>query len=88
MHFLCKCTQPPCPSAVDCFVSRPTEKTIFMLFMHTIAAILLFLNVLEIFHLGIRKIMRAFYEKSSREGIEDEKGPPFHLKKIFSAPAV
>ncbi|XP_057595975.1 gap junction alpha-10 protein [Hippopotamus amphibius kiboko] len=77
MHPLYKCTQPPCPNAVDCFVSRPTEKTIFMLFMHSIAAISLFLNVLEIFHLGIRKIMKAVYDKSSSEGIEDERGPPF-----------
>lgn len=83
MHLLYKCTQPqpPCPNAVDCFVSRPTEKTIFMLFMHSIAAISLFLNVLEIFHLGIRKIMRALYEKAGWEGMEDETGPPFHLKK-------
>lgn len=85
MHSLYKCTQPPCPNAVDCFVSRPTEKTIFMLFMYSIAAISLFLNVLEIFHLGIRKIMRALYDKSGNEGIEDERGPPFHLKK-YSVP--
>lgn len=39
MHPFYKCTQPPCPNAMDCFVSRPTEKTIFMLFMHIIAAI-------------------------------------------------
>lgn len=81
MHPLYKCSQPPCPNAVDCFVSRPTEKTIFMLFMHSIAAISLFLNILEIVHLGIRKIMRALNEKSSNEGIEDESGTPFHLKK-------
>ncbi|XP_019298410.1 gap junction alpha-10 protein [Panthera pardus] len=85
MHPLYKCTQPPCPNAVDCFVSRPTEKTIFMLFMHSIAAISLFLNVLEISHLGIRKIMRALYEKSSNEDIEDESGTPFHLKKYSVA---
>lgn len=85
MHPLYRCTQPPCPNAVDCFVSRPTEKTIFMLFMHSIAAISLFLNVLEIFHLGIRKIMRALYEKSSNEGIEKESGIPFHLKKYSVA---
>ncbi|XP_025718517.1 gap junction alpha-10 protein isoform X3 [Callorhinus ursinus] len=85
MHPLYKCTQPPCPNVVDCFVSRPTEKTIFMLFMHSIAAISLFLNVLEIFHLGIRKIMRAFYEKSSNEGTEDESSIPFHLKKYSVA---
>ncbi|KAF7475607.1 gap junction alpha-10 protein [Marmota monax] len=81
MRPLYKCTKPPCPNAVDCFVSRPTEKTIFMLFMHSIAAISLLLNILEIFHLGIRKIMRALYEKSSSGSIENERGPPFHLKK-------
>ncbi|XP_024587547.1 gap junction alpha-10 protein [Neophocaena asiaeorientalis asiaeorientalis] len=85
MHPLYKCTQPPCPNTVDCFVSRPTEKTIFMLFMHSIAAISLFLNVLEIFHLGVRKIMRALYDKSGSEGIEDERGPLFHLKKYSAA---
>ncbi|XP_029800092.1 gap junction alpha-10 protein [Suricata suricatta] len=85
MHPLYKCTQPPCPNEVDCFVSRPTEKTIFMLFMHNIAAASLFLNVLEIFHLGIRKIMRALYEKSSNEDIEDESGMPYHLKKYSVA---
>lgn len=56
MHPFYKCTQPPCPNAVDCFVSRPTEKTIFMLFMQSIAAISLLLNVLEIFHLGNRSM--------------------------------
>ncbi|XP_012493665.1 PREDICTED: gap junction alpha-10 protein [Propithecus coquereli] len=85
MHPLYKCTQPPCPNTVDCFVSRPTEKTIFMLFMHSIAAISLLLNILEIFHLGIRKIMRTLYKKSSSEGIENERGPPFHVKKYSVA---
>uniref|UniRef100_H0W4H1 Gap junction protein n=1 Tax=Cavia porcellus TaxID=10141 RepID=H0W4H1_CAVPO len=80
MQPLYKCTQPPCPNSVDCFVSRPTEKTIFMLFMHSIAAISLLLNILEIFHLGIRKIMRALYDQSSSGDIENERGPPFHLK--------
>lgn len=85
MHPLYRCIQPPCPNAVDCFVSRPTEKTIFMLFMHSIAAISLFLNVLEIFHLGNREIIRTLYEKPSKEGTEDENGPPFHSKK-YSVP--
>lgn len=85
MHSLYKCTHPPYPGAVDCFVSRPTKKTIFMPFMLSIAAIFLLLNVLEIFHLGIRKIRRAFYEKSGNEGIDDEKAPPLHLRK-YSVP--
>ncbi|ERE84003.1 gap junction alpha-10 protein [Cricetulus griseus] len=78
MQPLYKCTRSPCPNAVDCFVSRPTEKTIFMLFMHSIAAISLLLNILEIFHLGIRKIMRALDGKSSSGNTENETGPPFH----------
>ncbi|KAM6180674.1 LOW QUALITY PROTEIN: gap junction alpha-10 protein [Erethizon dorsatum] len=80
-----KCTQPPCPNGVDCSVSRPTEKTIFMIFMHSIAAISFLLNTLEIFHLGIRKFMRALYDQSSNGVIENDGGPPFHLKKYSGA---
>lgn len=53
---LYKCERFPCPNVVDCFVSRPTEKTVFMLFMLSIAAVSLFLNILEIIHLGCKKI--------------------------------
>ncbi|OWK01460.1 hypothetical protein Celaphus_00018957 [Cervus elaphus hippelaphus] len=60
---------------------RIQKKTIFMLFMHSIAAISLFLNILEIFHLGIRKIIKTLYDKSSSEGIEDDRRPPSHVKK-------
>uniref|UniRef100_A0A8D0EVY1 Gap junction protein n=1 Tax=Strix occidentalis caurina TaxID=311401 RepID=A0A8D0EVY1_STROC len=56
---LYKCTRPPCPNTVDCFVSRPTEKTIFMVFMNSIAAVSLFLNILEIAHLAPRRRGRA-----------------------------
>nr|VZQ70943.1 TPA: connexin N [Sorex araneus] len=81
MNPLYKCTQPPCPNVVDCFVSRPTEKTIFMLFMQSIAAVSLFLNGLEIFHLGIRKIIRAVHEKPGGDSTESEKGPQLALEK-------
>ncbi|NXF96897.1 CXA10 protein, partial [Eubucco bourcierii] len=59
MSPLYKCTRPPCPNTVDCFVSRPTEKTIFMVFMNSIAAVSLFLNILEIAHLGLKKIRKS-----------------------------
>ncbi|OWK63468.1 Gap junction alpha-10 protein [Lonchura striata] len=35
------------------------EKTIFMFFMNSIAAVSLFLNILEIAHLGIKKIQKS-----------------------------
>ncbi|XP_048414267.1 gap junction protein alpha 9a [Stegostoma tigrinum] len=52
---LYKCKRLPCPNIVDCFVSRPTEKSVFMLFMLCISAVSLFLNILEIIHLGCKK---------------------------------
>ncbi|XP_061699387.1 gap junction protein alpha 10 a isoform X2 [Syngnathoides biaculeatus] len=58
---LYKCESMPCPNSVDCYISRPTEKTIFMVFMIAIAGVSLFLNILEISHLGIRKIKKALF---------------------------
>ncbi|KAM8975458.1 gap junction alpha-9 protein [Pelodytes ibericus] len=56
---LYKCQRDPCPNVVDCFVSRPTEKTVFMLFMQCIAGVSLFLNILEIGHLGVKKVRKG-----------------------------
>ncbi|KAK0136215.1 Gap junction alpha-9 protein [Merluccius polli] len=58
---LYKCEREPCPNSVDCFVSRPTEKNIFLVFMLVIAGVSLFLNLLEIFHLGVKKIKDSLY---------------------------
>ncbi|XP_030580848.1 gap junction alpha-10 protein-like [Archocentrus centrarchus] len=58
---LYKCERLPCPNSVDCYISRPTEKTIFMVFMIAIAGVSLFLNILEISHLGVRKIKQVLH---------------------------
>lgn len=50
------CSQLPCPHNVDCFVSRPTEKTIFLLIMYTVSLLCLALNIWEMLHLGIGTI--------------------------------
>uniref|UniRef100_A0A3Q4I306 Gap junction protein n=1 Tax=Neolamprologus brichardi TaxID=32507 RepID=A0A3Q4I306_NEOBR len=64
---LYKCERLPCPNSVDCYISRPTEKTIFMVFMIAIAGVSLFLNILEISHLGIRKIKQVLYAERYTE---------------------
>ncbi|GAA6231861.1 gap junction alpha-4 protein-like [Lates japonicus] len=46
-----ECTAYPCPHTVDCFVSRPTEKTVFTIYTQVIAAISLLLNLIELLHL-------------------------------------
>ncbi|XP_028835052.1 gap junction protein alpha 10 a [Denticeps clupeoides] len=64
MDPLYKCERLPCPNSVDCYISRPAEKTIFMVFMIVIAGVSLFLNLLEIFHLGLRKIKQTLFADS------------------------
>ncbi|XP_032900724.1 gap junction beta-2 protein-like [Amblyraja radiata] len=51
---LVKCSEYPCPNTVDCFISRPTEKTIFTIFMLVISALCIVLNVVELCFLIIR----------------------------------
>lgn len=73
LYPLYKCERDPCPNAVDCYVSRPTEKTVFMVFMQCIAAISLFLNILEIIHLGYKKIKKGIldYYPHLRDELDD-----------------
>ncbi|XP_043833582.1 gap junction gamma-1 protein-like [Dromiciops gliroides] len=47
------CRRSPCPHTVDCFVSRPTEKTIFLLVMYAVSGLCLLLNLIELLHLGL-----------------------------------
>ncbi|XP_054622987.1 gap junction alpha-3 protein-like [Dunckerocampus dactyliophorus] len=56
---LYKCRRWPCPNTVDCFISRPTEKTIFIIFMLAVACVSLVLNLLEIYHLGWKKVKQG-----------------------------
>ncbi|KAM8976691.1 gap junction alpha-3 protein [Pelodytes ibericus] len=56
---LYRCSRWPCPNTVDCFISRPTEKTIFIIFMLVVACVSLLLNMLEIYHLGWKKLKQG-----------------------------
>ncbi|KAK5891415.1 hypothetical protein CgunFtcFv8_018670 [Champsocephalus gunnari] len=61
---LYKCGRWPCPNTVDCFISRPTEKTIFIIFMLVVACVSLLLNLLEIYHLGWKKVKQGVSSES------------------------
>ncbi|XP_049912553.1 gap junction delta-4 protein-like isoform X2 [Epinephelus moara] len=60
-RFLCQ--HPPCTTQVDCYISRPTEKTVMLNFMLGVAALSLFLNVLDF----ICAIKRSVQHKSKRK---------------------
>uniref|UniRef100_A0A8B9JIZ4 Uncharacterized protein n=1 Tax=Astyanax mexicanus TaxID=7994 RepID=A0A8B9JIZ4_ASTMX len=55
---LYRCETYPCPTRTDCFVSRATEKTIFLNFMFSISLGCFLLNVAELHYLGWVYIFR------------------------------
>ncbi|MEQ2241340.1 hypothetical protein ILYODFUR_024330 [Ilyodon furcidens] len=58
MPRLVQCDQWPCPNLVDCFISRPTEKTIFTVFMATASSICMVLNLAELAYLIAKALNR------------------------------
>lgn len=55
---LFRCQTYPCPTRTDCFVSRATEKTIFLNFMFSISLGCFLLNIVELHYLGWVYIFR------------------------------
>ncbi|CAN9506514.1 unnamed protein product [Ophioblennius macclurei] len=60
-RFLCQ--NPPCTTQVDCYISRPTEKTVMLNFMLGVASLSLLLNMLDF----IWAIKRSVRQKSKRK---------------------
>lgn len=60
-RFLCQ--QSPCTTQVDCYISRPTEKTVMLNFMLGAGALSLFLNTLDL----ICAIKRSVRQKRKRK---------------------
>ncbi|XP_050771896.1 gap junction gamma-1 protein-like [Gopherus flavomarginatus] len=80
------CNRSPCPHIVDCFVSRPTEKTIFLLIMYAVSGLCLFLNLLELCHLGVGRIRDLLHQGSDSPSLHDSHSGPHYAKKAPSAP--
>ncbi|XP_061109627.1 gap junction protein alpha 4 [Conger conger] len=62
IHAKYVCQRAPCSHKVDCFVSRPTEKTIFTIYMQVIAAVSVLLNIAELFYL-LQRAVTQYLEK-------------------------
>ncbi|XP_030648154.1 gap junction delta-2 protein-like [Chanos chanos] len=57
--YLFRCETYPCPNRTDCFVSRATEKTIFLNFMFSVSLGCFILNIAELHYLGWVYIFRV-----------------------------
>lgn len=65
------CERDPCPHRVDCFLSRPTEKTIFILFMLVVSLVSLALNIIELFYVffkGVKDRVKGKTDPYSHSG--------------------
>ncbi|XP_066495983.1 gap junction alpha-3 protein-like [Tiliqua scincoides] len=60
------CSHWPCPNAVNCYISRPTEKTVFILFMLAVACLSLLLNLVELGHLAVTKCRQGRAQPAGR----------------------
>ncbi|XP_056141395.1 gap junction protein, alpha 2 [Lampris incognitus] len=69
------CDRSPCPNVVNCYISRPTEKTIFILFMLVVACLSLLLNLVEMYHLGFTKCHQGLRYKRSHDANVASKTP-------------
>ncbi|XP_038145359.1 gap junction delta-2 protein [Cyprinodon tularosa] len=58
---LFRCETYPCPNRTDCFVSRATEKTIFLNFMFSVSLGCFVLNIVELHYLGWIYIFRVLF---------------------------
>ncbi|KAK9517883.1 hypothetical protein VZT92_023221 [Zoarces viviparus] len=70
------CDRLPCPNVVNCYISRPTEKTIFIIFMLGVASVSLLLNLVEIYHLGFTKCRQGItFRRRNRSPVSLPKEP-------------
>ncbi|XP_038614286.1 gap junction beta-5 protein-like [Tachyglossus aculeatus] len=79
-----KCTLAPCPNIVDCFISRPSEKNIFTLFMVITAAVCILLNLVEVAYLVGKRGRECWAVGGRKHGdpgvVLHEPDCPFSLK--------
>ncbi|TSK17899.1 Gap junction alpha-5 protein [Bagarius yarrelli] len=61
------CNGPPCPHTVNCYISRPTEKNVFIVFMLVVAGVSLILSIVELYHLAWKQCKRCVAERRAKK---------------------
>lgn len=64
MPRLYKCSLEPCPNTVDCYISRPTEKKIFTLFMVVSSSVCILMCICEMVYLICKRIQKCIRKKN------------------------
>ncbi|KAJ8396244.1 hypothetical protein AAFF_G00021110 [Aldrovandia affinis] len=69
------CSRKPCPFTVECYMSRPTEKTIFIIFMLVVACVSLALNVVEVFYLICTRVKCRSNKRQTNRQVTSAENP-------------
>ncbi|XP_029427654.1 gap junction beta-5 protein-like [Rhinatrema bivittatum] len=64
---LVKCPIPPCPNVVDCYISKPTEKNLFTIFMLSTSVVCILLNLIEVGYLVSKKCRECAASQRTKE---------------------
>ncbi|XP_025894207.1 gap junction beta-7 protein isoform X1 [Nothoprocta perdicaria] len=64
---LVKCDMRPCPNAVDCYISKPTEKMIFLYFLVATSGVCILLNVSELSYLVCKYSIKCYLKTFSKK---------------------
>lgn len=62
-----KCHADPCPNTVDCYISKPSEKNIFTIFMVATAVLCILLNLVELSYLVGKRCRECLAARRARD---------------------
>ncbi|XP_007897861.1 gap junction alpha-1 protein [Callorhinchus milii] len=68
------CERYPCPHKTDCFLSRPTEKTIFIIFMMVVSIVSAALNVAELVYIVFKGLTDRIKKNSNLFQVSQKNG--------------
>uniref|UniRef100_A0A8C4E6I9 Gap junction protein n=1 Tax=Dicentrarchus labrax TaxID=13489 RepID=A0A8C4E6I9_DICLA len=77
------CTRFPCPHKVDCFLSRPTEKSVIIWFMLVAAILSLLLSVVELLYLFVKAVKECMARR--QDYTVTPVTPPLSGRKAFKS---
>lgn len=77
------CDSFPCPHKVDCFLSRPTEKSVIIWFMLVAASVSLVLSLVELFYLCVKAVKECMARR--QDYTVTPVTPPLSERKAFKS---
>ncbi|XP_034755591.1 gap junction Cx32.7 protein-like [Etheostoma cragini] len=77
------CERSPCPHKVDCFLSRPTEKSVIIWFMLVAAMVSLALSLVELLYLCVKAVKECMARR--QDYTVTPVTPPLSARKAFKS---